>query len=126
MANVKNVPIEQNEYILYVGNDEMGINEKYADIFITNYNIVYGIEEKAGLLKKEYKFYKISLDDILVINNMYKIWATDDDDAYNVKFLLNSYNGEVKISFSEEYGGADARDAFIVILTNILNHVHKH
>ena len=26
----------------------------------------------------------------------------------------------------EEYGGADARDAFIVILTNIFNHVHKH
>lgn len=128
MYNVKNVPLDSNEYILWVGYDYTYINDEEVDLFITNNNIIYGKNEKSGFFNSEYKFYKINLDDILILNNMYKIWASynENDELHCVKILLNSFNGELSFQFGEDGGGEDARDGFMMSLINILNFIHHH
>lgn len=124
--NIINLPLENDEYLLYVSDEYMELNEESVDLYLTNKNIIYGKNEKVSLFNKEYKYYKIDLGDILILNNSYKIYTREDADGYLcVCILTNSINQELSFRNSEDEDGMRVK-AFMLILINILNYVYKH
>lgn len=125
--NITNLPLENDEFLLYVSDEYMELNEESVDIYLTNKNIFYGKDEKVSLFNKEYKYYKIGLGDVLIVNKNYKIYTREDADGYLcVCLLVNSINRELSFRNSEDDENGTRIKAFIIILINILNFVYKH
>ena len=123
---ITNLPLDNDEYLLFC-DEYMELNEESVDLYLTNKNIIYGRNEKTSLFKSEYKCYKISLGDILIMNNNYRIWTREDDDGCCcVCLLLNSRSQELSFRNSEDDLDGTKIKAFMIILINILNFVYKH
>lgn len=111
-----------NEALLYINHDAY-FNGKSGDLFFTNKNIIFGSNVNISFFKTEYQVIKIGLNDILILNNRYKIWlSNDDEDEYKFYFLTNNSSYEYSVSFGD--GDEETVKDCMIILINIMNFIY--